>query len=195
MKFHKDNYAFNECSILKLCEIQIRPAYRAFFDKSTLTAKNYSKLKTGIQKLDKHNIPKFRFVPSEIESNIIKVANQILEGYNIQILGRVFKTEVSDQLKSFHAYIKKDFKEINKDDDIDEIKEIFKNNERKLKREKNIPEDDDFKIIAGYCKHSCVGKKCFISEDEHFWEYDDLILTNFSIHIVKEWECHLIPIP
>lgn len=195
MVINKDIYAFDDCSILKLCEIKIPNSYQIFFNKNTLTAKNHSKLKTAIEKLDNHDIPKFRFVPSEnIQDNIIKVANQILEGYSIQMLGNVFKAEIIEQLEEFNDQIKKDFKEIVKDENIDEIKEIFVNNERELKKEKNIPGDDDFKIIAGYYKCGCDGNKYFITEDEHFWGYDDLILGNFKIQIIKEWKSHLIAV-
>jgi len=193
MGFNKDIYAFDDCSILKLSEIRIPMAHHIFFDNNILTANNHSKLKTTINKLDKHNISKFRFVPSEnIESNIIKVANQILKGYNIQMLGNTFKIEIIEQLEEFNKKIHKDFNEILKEDNIKRIKDIFINNERELKKEKNIPEEDDLKIIAGYLKYKCEGNKIFITEDEHFWRYDDIILNNFKIHVVKEWECHLI---
>jgi len=196
MTLSSDNrYSFDECSILKLCEIKIPKAYQIFFDKTTLTAKNYSKLKTALKKLDNHNIPKFRFVPSEnIEYNIIKVADQILKGYNIQMLGNVFKAEIIGQLEDFNKQIQKEYEEITKDNNIDKTKEIFVNDEKELKKEKNIPEDDDLKIITGYCNYECKGKKYFITEDEHFWGYSDLILENFKIQVIEEWKCHLIAV-
>ncbi len=108
MVIFKNTYAFDDSSILKLCTISIRAAYQIFFPKSILTAKNYPKLKLLIDKLAKYDHPKFRFVPAEnIEDNIMKVANQILEGYNIQMLGTVFKVEVIDQLTEFNDQIKK----------------------------------------------------------------------------------------
>ena len=70
-----------------------------------------------IDKLAGNGIPKFRFVPAEnIDDNIIKVANQILEGYNVQMLGNAFKVEIMDQLKDFNDQIRKLFSEILKDD-------------------------------------------------------------------------------
>lgn len=55
-----------------------------------------------------------------------------------------------------------------------------------------MPQDDDLKIIAGYFKYDCDENKYLISEDEHFWGYADLILKNFNIYVVKEWECHAL---
>ncbi|PIN72146.1 hypothetical protein COV21_03095, partial [Candidatus Woesearchaeota archaeon CG10_big_fil_rev_8_21_14_0_10_45_5] len=70
----------------------------------------------------------------------------------------------------------------------------FVENERQLKKEKNIPEDDDFKIIAGYINAFDENCKLFITEDEHFWGYSDLISSNFKINVIKEWECHKIKV-
>lgn len=191
----KHIYAFDDCSILKLCEIKIPNSHQIFFDKKILATKHHSKLKIAIQKLDNYKVHKYRFVPSEnIEQNIIKVANQILEGYNIQMLGNMFKSEIVEQLEYFNEKIVEDFEEIPKNDDIDKIKEIFVNSERELTKERNIPEDDDFKIIAGYYKFDCKGNKYLITEDEHFWGYSDLISENFKIYIVEEWKCHLITV-
>lgn len=193
MGLTKHNCAFDDSSILKLCEIKIPNSYQIFFKAGKLSAKNHSKLITLIDRLDKNNIPKFRFVPAEnIEANIIKVANQLLKGYNIQMLGSVFKVEMMDQLKDFNDKIIKKFEEIVKSDDIEKIKSIFVNNLKTLSKGENTPQDDDIKIIAGYCKYGFDGNKYLISEDEHFWGYSDLISKHFKIHVVKEWECHLL---
>ncbi len=190
-----NTYAFDDSSILRLCEIKIPNAYQIFFKNSILTAKNYPKLKSFADKLNKHNNPKFRFVPAEnIEDNIIKAANQILEGYNIQMLKITFKTEIMDQLIEFNEKIKNEFGEIQKDDNISKIKQIFITNPKKLCKDQNIPQDDDLKIIAGYCIYKCDKDKYLISGDEHFWGYSDLIAKNFNIYVVKEWECHLTTI-
>ena len=98
------------------------------------------------------------------------------------------------QLKNFINSTINEYETIEKDDNINAIKEIFQNNERGLKKETNIPEDDDMKIIAGYKKYECEGKKYFITEDEHFWGYSDLILDHFNIHVIEEWKCNLINI-
>ena len=192
MGLANNTYAFDDSSILKLCGINIPLSYRIFFKNNKLTARNYPKLRKLIDKLKKKNIPPFKFVPAEnIEANIIKAANNLLEGHNIQMLGKVFKTEIIDQLMEFHDIIKKEFEDIQKDDDIAKIKATFLNNAKKLTKGDSLPQDDDLKIIAGYYKFCCEGKKYLISGDEHFWGYADLILNNFKICIIKEWECHL----
>ena len=189
----KNTHAFDDSSILKFCTISIRASFQIYFEKKILTTRNYPKLKLFVDKLAKHNLPKYRFVPAEnIEDNIMKVANQILEGYNIQMLGTVFKVEVIDQLTEFYDQIKKEFLEIIKDEEIDGIKQTFESNLRELSKEDDMPQDDDLKIIAGYHKYECDGNKYLITEDEHFWGYSDLILKNFNIYVVKEWECHTL---
>lgn len=189
----KNTYAFDDSSILKLCTVNIPNSFQIFFQKKILTARNYNKLKLLIDKLTIQDISKFRFVPAEnIEDNTIKVANQILEGYNIQMLGNVFKAEITDQLTEFNGQIRKEFLEIVKDEEIYGIKPTFESNLKELSKEDNMPQDDDLKIIAGYCKYECGGNKYLITEDEHFWGYSDLILKNFNIYVVKEWECHTL---
>lgn len=191
----KNIYAFDDSSILKLCTIIIPNSFQIFFQKKILTARNYPKLKLLIDKLAMQGIPKFRFVPAEnIDENIIKVANQILEGYNIQMLGTVFKVDIIDQLTGFNDQIRKEFLEIVKDEKIDGIKQTFESNLRELSKEDNMPQDDDLKIITGYYRYKCDGNKYLITEDEHFWGYSDLILKNFNIYVVKEWECHSLNI-
>ena len=191
----KNAYAFDDSSILKLCTISIPASFQIFFQKKILTARNYPKLKLLIDKLARNGILKFRFVPAEnMDDNIIKVANQILEGYNVQMLGNVFKVEIIDQLKDFNGQIRKEFGEILKDEDVKRIKQIFGNNLIELSKEDNMPQDDDLKIIAGYYKYNSDGNKYLISEDEHFWGYSDLILQNFNIYVVKEWECHTLSV-
>ena len=191
----KNTYAFDDSSILKLCTISIPASYQIFFKKKILTARNYPKLKLLIDKLANHSLPKFRFVPAEnIEDNIIKEVNKILEGYNIQMLGTVFKVDIIDQLTGFNGQIRKEFLEIIKDEEIDGIKQTFESNLRELSKKDNTPQDDDLKIIAGYYKYECDGNKYLITEDEHFWGYSDLILKNFNIYVVKEWECHTLSV-
>ena len=191
----KNTYAFDDSSILKLCAIIIPNSFKVFFQKKELTARNYPKLKLLIDKLAMQGIPKFRFVPAKnIDENIIKAANQILEGYNIQMLRTVFKVDVIDQLTGFNDQIRKEFLEIIKDEKIDGIKQTFENNLRELSKEDNTPQDDDLKIIIGYYRYECDGNKYLITEDEHFWGYSDLIIKNFNIYVVKEWECHTLNI-
>lgn len=73
--------------------------------------------------------------------------------------------------------------------DIASIKLFFIRHERKLKKERNLPEDDDLEIIAGYVGYDCSGEKHLISQDEHFWRYKDLISNEFRIIVTEEWNC------
>ncbi|MCK5283249.1 MAG: hypothetical protein KAK00_07610 [Nanoarchaeota archaeon] len=188
-------YAFDDCSILHQANIEIPEAFKRFFDYDCLHYDNYKKLRNLSENLKKKNVKKHRFIPSNIETSIIKVGNELLSkcGY-VQMLGTTFKSKVLIQLKDFVDSTIDGYEEIEKNDNINDAKRIFLVNERELKKGTNIPEDDDFKIIAGYQKYEYGGKKYFITEDEHFWGYSDLILDNFEIHIIEEWRCHLIKI-
>lgn len=183
-------YAFDDCTILHLCEIEIPKAYS--FLGNSLTHPNFKKLKALIEQLESTSIPVFRFVPSNIEYNIIKVANQLIQRAQINLLTDVFRAEVVNQIEEFTQSITTKFKEFDKCEEIAAIKAIFTKNERTLKKEQNIPEDDDLSIIAGYINQQSSGKKYFISEDEHFWGYKDIILREFVIHVIEEWNCLLV---
>jgi len=192
---NKNAHAFDECSILHLCELKIPNGFTMFFDKDRLVHKHYSKLKTFVNRLDSKSIPKYRFEPLNISYNIVKAANDLLAAQGeIRMLGMTFKAEIIDQLEEFSEDVMKKFEVILKNEIIDSIKKIFTDNEKKLIKDKNIPGDDDLKIIAGYHDFDSGGKKYLISEDEHFWGYDDLIFNNFNIRVVKEWECHKVSI-
>jgi hypothetical protein len=87
--------------------------------------------------------------------------------------------------------------EIPKAKDFKHIKDFFKKNERPLKKARqarytNIPEDDDCQILAGLIGFPASGTKFLVSQDEHFWGYADLILGEYGIQVVKEWECHTL---
>jgi hypothetical protein len=194
MALSTDNiHSFDDCSILHQANIKIPKGFRKFFDYDYLHHKNFNVLRNLSENLKKRGIKKYRFVPSNIETNIIKVGNMLLSKCgNVSILSITFKSKVLMQLKEFIDLTTNEYEEIIKDDDIGKIKEIFEDNKRELIKERNIPEDDDLKIISGYHKYKCSGYKYLISGDEHFWGYTGLILTEFKIQIVKEWECHLI---
>lgn len=194
MVLSTDNiYSFDDCSILHQANIKIPEGFKKFFDYGSIYHKNFNVLRNLSENLKEKGIKKYRFVPSNIETSIIIAGNELLSKCgNALILGITFKSKVLAQLKEFIDLTIDEFKEIKKDDDIGKIKEIFENNEKELIKERNIPEDDDLKIIAGYCKHECDGKKLLISEDEHFCGYSDIILKNFKIQVIEEWKCHLI---
>lgn len=188
-------YSFDDCSILHQANIKIPEGFKKFFDCDSLHHKNFNVLRNLSKNLKKRGIKKHRFVPSNIETNIIKVGNELLSKCgNVLILGITFKSKVLLQLKEFIDLTNNEYEEIIKDDDIDKIKEVFVNNEKQLNKDTNIPKDDDLKIIAGYYKYECDGNKYLITEDEHFWGYSDLILKNFNIYVVKEWECHTLSV-
>lgn len=190
-----NTYSFDDCSILNTCKVEIPKAYRIFVGKDELNSKNFFKLNLLINRLNSLKINKFRFVPSTIKDNIVKVANKLIEDEGINIhrfrnLAYSFKAGVIDQLEQFGENIKDNFEEIKKKEDIDFIKTVFTDNEKELKKEGNIPEDDDLMIIAGYVNYKSEGEKYLITEDEHFWGYKDLILNEFNIIITEEWDCH-----
>jgi len=189
-----DTIAFDECSILHLCEIRIPNSFKIFFDKDNLVHKNFPKLNQLMNRLDFRGINKYLFEPSNLESNIIKVANEYLskEGNQVIILGPTLKAQIIEQLNDFIEKKIDEFLTIKKDDDINTIKQIFLDNAKNLKKQGDMPQDDDLKIISGFNKFISTGRKFLISEDEHFWGYIDLIKNNFNINVIKEWECHKI---
>lgn len=188
---NENSYAFDECSILKLCKISIPNSYQVFFREKNIYPRNYTAVRKLVDSLDHKTIPKHRFVPANFESNAIKMVNQIIENkdYHVQMLGETFRAQILDQIEEFYDKITNIFKDIMKDDDITHIRKVFVDNERNLKKEKNIPEDDDLKIISGYIKFEGVCKKLFITEDEHFLGYSDLLLKNFKINVINESDC------
>lgn len=181
-------YSFDDCSILNMCEIEMPKAFKGTIGKDKLNSKNFTKLNLLISKLKK----KFRFVPSTIKDNIVKTARNLIEQeqLNVQILGKVFELQIMEQLDEFSSKIEEDFEEIQKNENINSVKLFFTNNERKLKKERNLPEDDDLMIIAGYVDYASDGEKHLITEDEHFWGYKDLILKEFNITITEERNCN-----
>lgn len=187
---NKNIYAFDECSVLKLCIIKIPDAYSGYFEQNVLLQRNHDKVKKLISALGKANIPRYKFMSASLENNMVEAVNQLFEeiGYN-GILGRAFKGDILEQIEASRNQLENEFINIEKIDNISDIKEIFTQNERELNKEKNIPEDDDMMIIAGYKVFSSIGKKFLISEDEHFWGYQDIILSNFDINVIKEKEC------
>jgi len=138
-----------------------------------------------------------RFVPCErFDENIMKVADELIQetGISVPFLPKPFKIEVIDSLKRFTDSLTL-WNKIKKNANFSDIKKFFQNNERSLKKAKsgrytNIPEDDDCSILAGLKEFIWTGPKIIITEDEHFWGYDDLIFRDHGITIIKEWECH-----
>lgn len=164
-----NNYAFDDCSILHLCKLKPRKAYHVFVG-SEITFKNWPQLQRLLDNLRKNNLAHSRFVPAEnFDDNVIKSYGKLLEGVgNVQILGNTFKKEILEQLQKFYDEIKKEFAEIEKETNIQEVKELVEKNEVELEKGRNIPNEDDLSIIAGYSNFTCEGRKYLISEDEDF---------------------------
>ncbi|NQU78707.1 hypothetical protein HQ545_02970 [Candidatus Woesearchaeota archaeon] len=183
-------YTFDECSMLKLCKIIVPGAYVVFVG-CVVKPQNHDKVNALVVALDARNIPIKFFKPSNFEINSIKLVDELLQRIgNVQMLGDVFRSEILEQIEDFCEKAHDEFDFIEKSDNIELIRQLFVDNERELTREGNIPEDDDLKILAAYQDESCSGTKFFISADEHFWGYDDIISSNCGIVVVKEWECH-----
>ena len=192
----EDIYAFDDCSIFHMCKLNIKYAFKPFFKEEFITHRNYNHLSLLLKYLKEKSKIKAKFVPCEnFEKNILKSYDDLLiKQGNIQILGESFKKSILEQLEQFYEELVKEFKDIEKDDDIDSIKTFFVSNERQLNKNPKIPEDDDLKIISAYFKFACIGNKYFISEDEHFWGYEDLIKDKYKFIVIKEWECYKLNI-
>ena len=74
-------------------------------------------------------------MPSRFEQNAFKVFEDLMKGINVDMLKPVFKTNVIDQLKDSVNVIEKDYEDINKSEDIEDIREFFQENERELIKE------------------------------------------------------------
>lgn len=157
--------------------------------KDTIDPKNFKKLCLLKNTLKNNHIPLYRFIPSNIKNNIIKAANELLEESGFPLLGHIFRQTISEQLKSFFEKTCNEYKSIDKIEEISEMCLFFKNNERKLKKLKNIPEDDDCKILKAFSLFPCNNTKFIISEDEHFWGYKDFISKEWKISVIEEWVC------
>ncbi len=191
---NSNSYAFDECSALKLCKIDVPESFQLFFGK-VIKPKNHDVIKGLTDALDQQEINRKLFIPSNLRHNSIKSTNEILTNLgHVQMLGKTFKAEVLKQIEDFCDTLSDNFEFINKSENINSIKQIFINNEREMTRpdKSNIPEDDDLKIISGYKDIKCTGIKYLITEDEHFWGYTDIIQNNFTISVVKEWECNIL---
>ncbi len=189
----KNIYSFDEVSIIHQCVFKITPAHVFFFKgKDTLIFPNYYKLKELGDSLKKEKIPKYKFVPSEFVNNAIVAVTQLIGMY----MNPAFMPESlrADFIRQFEEYKEAlvDYDDIEKDENIDDIKEIFKKNPIKLKKGTTLPNADDLKSIKRLMEKSCNGIKFIISEDEDFWGYKALIKKEFGIDVVEEWKCHFL---
>ena len=121
----------------------------------------------------------------------MKQASELLPFAGITIKGVSFK-EIVDYLREFFGKLNDRFEAVDKNNDIEELRQFFTKNQRPLKKAVNgysaVPEDDDLSILKAYSNYNAP-KKYIISQDEHFWGYDDLIQQGWNITVTKEWEC------
>jgi hypothetical protein len=87
-------YAFDDCSILHSCKIIIPNAFKIYFSKD-FKHRNYDKLLSLNNYLQAKSLTKYKFVPNNIQTNIIKVVTDMLKGYNVQMLGSTFKSFIN----------------------------------------------------------------------------------------------------
>ncbi|MBU1198889.1 MAG: hypothetical protein KKF46_02985 [Nanoarchaeota archaeon] len=188
----KNIYAFDECSILHQCVIKAPEGFAVYFRGDTLCARYYERLLTLLSQLNSNNIPKYKFVPSNFQKNIIKVTNQLIKdsGVDLSMLPNTAISVISDQIEDFRDKIIPSYEDINKCDDIDAVKKIFESGNIGFEIDDDVPGDDDCKIIAGYDKISCEGKKYLISDDKHFKKNWKIINEKYKIGIVPESRCH-----
>lgn len=186
---NKDIFSFDDCSILNQCIITIPEAYKMFFDnKSQLRFKNYDRLRILVKKLEELKINKYRYIPTSILLNLNKRFEELVKPYRNSIfMIKVLRQNIIEQFNKHLEELESTYISIKKNEEIEGIKKLFENHEKKLSKESNLPEDDDLKILSGLHSFSCSGKKYLISQDEHFWGYKDLILNNWNIHVIEEW--------
>jgi hypothetical protein len=155
--------------------------------------RNYRKL-TNLRKAILHSGRKpYYFQPSEIETSALSASYDLIEFHINTKEAGLLRHNIAKKLLQIVKVelnaILKDFKEIQKSEDFQDLKRYFKENERQLSKDQNLPEDEDFRIMAGFCVFDCKGIKVLISEDEHFWAYEDILKEKCDIRVVKEWEC------
>jgi hypothetical protein len=171
--------AFDECSILHMFKFKIPPGFVKIYGEYK-EHKNCSKLLNFIK--SKGEKP-YRFIPG-LKGNYIHVIKDLVSGEN-SMMGHVFKNEIKKGIEIFWNNLS-DWGEIPRSDNFSDVKQFFIDNEKNLKKEFNIPEDEDCSIIAGYRDYKGENK-ILVSEDEHFWGYKDLIFNKFEITIIEEW--------
>jgi hypothetical protein len=182
------NYAFDDCSILNMCKIKVPASFELFLNKSELIPDNYSKLINLNNQLINKKCKKFMFIPSNFEKHTIRIAKRMLGDLNPTMI-RGLNSQLIDRLNEFIDSVKDNFQPINKSEEIRDLRDLFIENEKELKKERNLPEDDDLKIMKGYAEFTSEQDKLLISQDEHFWGYKNLIENHLNISIIPEGNC------
>ncbi len=185
-----DVVGFDECSLIHLCKIKLPKSFAKVLNSDAFQFKNRENLELLVEKLSERKVKLCKFEPMNLTINIQKAVSQILDGESgPSFLSSVFEKTISDGLYNSLVYISTNFETIEKSADISSTKEFFKNNERNLKKENNIPEDDDISIMKAFKFFQAKGQKFFVSEDEHFWGYKELIESEFKFKVIEEWLC------
>jgi hypothetical protein len=185
-----DCVGFDECTILKLCNLQIPKAYRTFFGSDTIMLRNHDIVLEFRSRLDASGIKRCKFVPDNLEYNSVKVINDYLMENRINV--RMFENlreQLLEQIDENAKNICSEFQDIPKRTEIVSIQRDFQDNIRQLRKIPKIPEDDDCMIISGFISFAFQGDKYLVSEDEHFWGYGELIKQKYNIVTIREREC------
>jgi len=175
--------AFDECSIINSFAIPVPDAWKPAFG-ANIKTKNYSKLNNLLSTLYEKGQKPYRFVPSKI--NIVKQAQGLING--ITVMPLVLLKEVKKSIEKFMDELT-EWNTITRNNSFTHIKKLFEENEQELKKNSNIPEDEDCEIIAGYVSYDSKKQaKVLITNDEHFYGYKELIWDNFLVRVVEEWK-------
>ena len=172
---------------MNLLSFKVRKANRILVgNKKILFSKNYNSLWAFIKHVDSFGSKKYRFEPQDFDSTAISAVKGLLGGQGGSVLENILRSEMTTQIEEQIGMIKEQFLEITKNKDITQIKNIFLENKKQLNKNSNIPEDDDLSIMLAFKEFECSENKYLISEDEHFWGYEDLILSNFNFVVIRE---------
>lgn len=158
--------AFDECSILHMYKFKVPEAYVKIYGEE-ITFKNHKQLTILMGKIKKP----YRFVPG-LGNNVHKAIFELIGGQT-SMMANVFAKEIKNGLQDFLKGLK-EWEEISRNKDCEDVQTIFEDNKQPLKKEPKIPEKEDCEIIAGYRDYEGTNK-ILISEDEHFWGYKRLI--------------------
>ena len=174
--------ALDESSILHTFKFKVPPVFQQILGQE-IKHRNCDKLNNYLDKIFEDGEKPYRFTPG-LSGNVFKVVNELVGGSN-SFMSHALKLEVKKGLQKFREGLD-NWGEIPRNDNCDDILEMFRQNERQLKKNPNIPEIEDCSIIAGYHDFQGDNKK-LVSEDEHFWGYKDLISDTWHIQVKEEW--------
>lgn len=192
-------YALDDNIILDNCTFQVPKGYQKKCNgKTELTHEDKNKIQKLVDFLESKQIKPIRFVneipevrDESLTQRYIKTTNELLEtfGLSTKTKDMTLYAEFTFQLEEFLDEVNENFELVLKSDEFEDVKSFFEKNEKELKRETNIPENDDCKILKAYFEYE-ADKKHFVSADEHFWGYKKEIQEYYDIIITERWFCH-----